>query len=764
MSYLDKDTLKVVGTRPIRPDGVDKVTGRANFGADMTMPGMLWGKIKRSPYAHARIVSINTDKAMALPGVKAVTTRADFPDIPPDKRVIGAAPHNLWDLSRNCMAKGKALYEGHAVAAVAATSPAIAEQALDLIEVEYEVLPHVMDVEAAMAPDAPVLHDNIFTSGVEPRPTKPSNVAKMVRFAKGDVEAGFAEAEIVIERRYTTKPVHQAYIEPHACVVSVASDGQTTIWSSSQGQFMVRAYTSRICGGEIANIRAIPAEIGGGFGGKTIIYLEPVAYMLSKKSGRPVKIVMSREEVFRATGPTSGAVVEVKLGAKKDGRITAAKSRAQIPGGRVPGLAGSAGLHLRACGLRPAERRGDRLRRSLQSPQGCRLPGARRADRLVRGRKLRRRAGSRARHRPAEDARDQRRQGRRQGRARPDLEQYRLYEDRRGREGASAVPRCRSDPIKVAASPRAIGTMPAASSSAACHVNEDGTVTVTEGHPDIGGSRASMAMMVAEVLGVPFESVRPVVGDTTAIGFSASTGGSRVTFAGGMAVTQATQKVVEELKKRAAIMWDISPEAVEWKDGKAFPAGANAGSFEPLDLAAIAAKAARTGGPISAEVQINAQGQGPGFTTHICDVEVDKETGHVKILRYTAIQDVGRAIHPSYVEGQMQGGVAQGVGWALSEEYIYDKDGRLENPGFLDYRVPVASDMPMIDTVMIEVPNPRHPFGARGVGEVPIVPPMAAVANAIADATGIRLRDLPMSPPRLLAAIDEAEPMRAAAE
>ncbi|HKS89583.1 MAG TPA: molybdopterin cofactor-binding domain-containing protein, partial [Stellaceae bacterium] len=301
-------------------------------------------------------------------------------------------------------------------------------------------------------------------------------------------------------------------------------------------------------------------------------------------------------------------------------------------------------------------------------------------------------------------------------------------------------------------------------SSAACHVNEDGTVTVTEGHPDIGGSRASMAMMVAEVLGVPFENVRPVVGDTTAIGFSASTGGSRVTFAGGMAVTTAAEKVREELKKRAAVIWDISPEAVEWRDGKAYPAGANAGSFEPLDLASIANRAARTGGPISAEVQINAQGQGPGFATHICDVEIDRDTGHVKILRYTAVQDVGRAIHPSYVEGQIQGGVAQGVGWALSEEYVYDKDGRLENPGFLDYRMPVASDMPMIDTVMIEVPNPRHPFGARGVGEVPLVPPMAAVANAIADATGIRLRDLPMSPPKLRAALDPAAPQRAAAE
>jgi CO/xanthine dehydrogenase Mo-binding subunit len=763
MSFLDKADLKVVGTRPIRPDGVDKVTGRANFGADMVMPGMLWGKIKRSPHAHARILSIDTDKAMALPGVKAVTTRADFPDITPARAFIGAAPANLRDLSRNCMAIGKALYEGHAVAAVAATSPAIAEQALDLIEVEYEVLPHVMDVEAAMAPDAPVLHDDIFTAGVDPKPTKPSNISKIVRFTKGDVEAGFREADVVIERRYTTKPVHQAYIEPHACVVSVAPDGQTTIWSSSQGQFMVRGYTSRIVGADIANIRAIPAEIGGGFGGKTIVYLEPVAYMLSKKSGRAVKIVMSREEVFRATGPTSGAVVEVKLGAKKDGRIVAAQAVLKYQSGAFQGSPVQQGC---ICGFAPydlpnVDSVGYDVLCNRPKVAAYRAPGAPisafavescldelarelKIDPLELRQKNGAKDGTKAAHGPT----------------------WTNIGYAKTLEEAKAHPQC-----KVPLGPnqgRGIASgfwhNAGGESSAACHVNEDGTVTVTEGHPDIGGSRASMAMMVAEVLGVPFESVRPVVGDTTSIGFSASTGGSRVTFAGGMAVTQSAQKVVEELKKRAAIMWDISPEAVEWKDGKAFPAGANAGSFEPLDLAAIASKSARTGGPISAEVQINAQGQGPGFTTHICDVEVDRETGHVKILRYTAIQDVGRAIHPSYVEGQMQGGVAQGVGWALSEEYIYDKDGRLENPGFLDYRVPVASDMPMIDTVIVEVPNPRHPFGARGCGEVPIVPPMAAVANAIADATGIRLRDLPMSPPRLLAAIDHAEPLRAAAE
>jgi CO/xanthine dehydrogenase Mo-binding subunit len=763
MSYLEKASLKVVGTRPIRPDGVDKVTGRANFGADMKMPGMLWGKIKRSPHAHARILSINTDKAMALPGVRAVTTRADFPDVPPERAFIGAAPANLRDLSRNCMAIGKVLYEGHAVAAVAATSQQIAEQALELIEVEYEVLPHVMDVEAAMLPDAPVLHDDIFTAGVDPKPSKPSNVSKVVRFAKGDVETGFREADIVIERRYTTKPVHQAYIEPHACVVSVAPDGQTTIWSSSQGQFMVRGYTSRIVGADIANIRAIPAEIGGGFGGKTIVYLEPVAYMLSKKSGRPVKIVMNREEVFRATGPTSGAVVEVKLGAKKDGHITAARSVLKYQAGAFPGSPVQQGC---ICGLAVydlpnAETIGYDVLCNRPKVAAYRAPGAPIGsfavesciDELARELKIDplqlreingARDGTKATHGPT----------------------WTNIGYQRTLEAAKAHAHLETSlgPNQGRGIASGYWHNAGGESSAACHVNEDGTVTVTEGHPDIGGSRASMAMMVAEVLGVPFESVRPVVGDTTAIGFSASTGGSRVTFAGGMAVTQAAQKVVEELKRRAAITWDISPEAVEWKDGKAFPAGANAGSFEPLGLPELAAKSARTGGPISAEVQINAQGQGPGFTTHICDVEVDRETGHVKILRYTAIQDVGRAIHPSYVEGQMQGGVAQGVGWALSEEYIYDKDGRLENPGFLDYRVPVASDMPMIDTVMVEVPNPRHPFGARGVGEVPIVPPMAAVANAIADAIGVRLRDLPMSPPRVLAALGEAEPLRQAAE
>src|SRR5271170_6632374 len=762
MTFIAKELQKVVGTRPIRPDGVDKVTGRANFGADMVMPGMLWGKVKRSPHAHARIMSINIDKALKLPGVKAVVTAEDFPPIASEEAFVGEGPMNFRDLSSNCMARGKVLYDGHAVAAVAATSPSIAEEACELIEVDYHVMPHVIDVEAAMRPDAPLLHDDLFTQGVDPRPDHPSNIAKVVAFNKGDIEAGFRDADVIIERRYSTQPVHQAYIEPHACVVSAAADGQCTIWSSSQGQFMVRAYCAKLLGIDISDIRAIPAEIGGGFGGKTLVYLEPVALAMSRKTGRPVKIMMSREEVFRGTGPAAGGVIEVKFGAKKDGHIVAAELLVKLQAGAFPGspvgpacMCGFAMYdfpHVSIVGYDVVSNR--------PKVAAYRAPGAPNST-----------FGT-------ESCMDE--LARQLG-----IEPLRLREINAAKDGTKTaygptlvnvgytqtLEVAKNHPhLKIKLGPnqgRGIASgfwfNIGGESAASVHINEDGTASVVEGNPDIGGSRASMAMMAAEVLGIPYEQVRPVVADTSSTGYCFLTGGSRVTFATGMAVTQAAEKVVVELKKRAAMIWDISPEAIEWKDGKAYPAGPNAGSFEPLSIPEIALKAGRTGGPIAAEVSINAQGAGPGFATHICDVEVDRETGHVKVLRSTAIQDVGRAIHPSYVEGQIQGGVTQGVGWALNEEYIYDKNGCLENPGFLDYRIPVASDMPMIDAVMVEVPNPRHPFGARGVGEVPIVPPMAAVANAIADAVGTRMRDLPMSPPKLRAALDD-EPPRLAAE
>jgi CO/xanthine dehydrogenase Mo-binding subunit len=753
MTYVRKEDQKVVGTRPIRPDGADKVTGRATFGADFALPGMMVGKVKRSPHAHARIKSIDTSKAEKLPGVKAVVTSADFPNIASEEAFVGEGPMNFRDLSCNCMARGKVLYEGHAVAAVAATSAAIADHALDLIQVEYEKLAHVIDVEAAMKPDAPLLHDDMITQGVEPKPTKPSNVAKRVTFALGDVGAGFKKAEVIAQGRYTTKPVHQAYIEPHACVAQVAGDGQAQVWTSSQGQFMVRAYCAKLLGMEVADIRVMPAEIGGGFGGKTLVYLEPVALALSRKSGRPIKMVMNREEVFRATGPTSGATIEVKIGATKDGKIVAAEATLKYQAGAFAGSPIGPGCmcafamydieNVNIVGYdvvsnRPkvAAYRAPGAPISSFAVESCVDDLARqlKMDPLALREKNAAKNGTKAAYGPT--FRDI-------GYLETVLaaKNHEHYKTKLGKNQGRGV---------ASGFWFNIG----GESSAACHVNEDGTVVVTTGNPDIGGTRASQAIMAAEVLGIPVEHVRPTIADTASIGYSFMTGGSRVTFATGMAVVQATEGVVEEMKKRAAAIWDISPEAVAWKDGKAHPAGDNAGKFEPLSIGDIALKSARTGGPIGAKASINAQGAGPGFATHICDVEVDQETGHVKILRYTAVQDVGRAIHPSYVEGQIQGGVTQGIGWALNEEYVYDRDGKMENPGFLDYRVPVASDMPMIEAVMVEVPNPRHPFGARGVGEVPIVPPMAAVANAIRDAVGIRMPDLPMSPPKLRAAID----------
>jgi CO/xanthine dehydrogenase Mo-binding subunit len=291
-------------------------------------------------------------------------------------------------------------------------------------------------------------------------------------------------------------------------------------------------------------------------------------------------------------------------------------------------------------------------------------------------------------------------------------------------------------------------------SSATVHVNEDGTIVVATGSPDIGGSRASMAIMAAETLGIDYEAVRPIIADTNSVGYTQATGGSRVTYATGRVVIDACNKVIAELCARAAKIWKIDVSDVIWEDGHARPAGKRAGEFPPMPLKAIAAQRTATGGPITASASINAEGQAPGFSAQFCDVEVDPDTGLVKILRFVAAQDAGRAIHRSYVEGQIHGGVVQGIGWALNEEYIYDKNGRLENAGFLDYRIPVASDVPMIEALVVEVPNPNHPFGVKGVAEANIVPPMAAIANAIRNATGKRLTQLPMSPPKVLEALE----------
>ena len=746
---------KWIGKRTIRPDGVDKVTGRATFGADFSQPGMLHGKVLRSPHPHARIKSINFDKALALPGVKAVMSGKDLVDFPWDKPAI-LGIQDLRYNSRNVMARDRAFYAGHSVAAVAATSAKIAAAAVKLIEVEYEVLPWVIDVDDALLPGAPILHEDMAKVGAKPGPATTSNIAGKLEHTLGDVEAGFAAAEVVVERSFKTKPVHQGYIEPHACLVSVANTGQTTIWSSSQGHFMVRDMTAQLTGVKLSDVRAVPAEIGGGFGGKTIVYLEPLALVLSRKSGRPVKMVMTREEVFRATGPTSGSSSTVKIGATKDGKITAVKATYRLQAGAFPGspIRGAVGCALSPYDLANVQITGFDIvtnrpkvaaYRAPGAPIGAfamectidELAGALKMDPLVLRQKNAAKEGTKAAYGPT----------------------FRKIGYEETLRAALEHPHYQTKlgPNQGRGVASGFWFNAGGEFSAQVNVNEDGTVVVVTGHPDVGGSRASMVNIVAEMLGIDYRQVQALIGDTSVIGFSALTGGSRVTFAAGLVATRATEKVIQTLRERAAKLWKIDPEAVVWENGAARPAGANAGEFEPLTLPELAAKASTTGGPIGAGSSLNTEGAAGGFGTHICDVEIDPETGRVQVVRYTAFQDVGRAIHPSYVEGQIQGGVAQGIGWAINEECIFAANGRMDNPSFLDYRMPVACDLPMIEPVMIEVPNDKHPHGIRGVGEVCIVPALAAVANAVRHATGQRLSDLPMSPPKVLAALTAAK-------
>ncbi|NOX40977.1 MAG: xanthine dehydrogenase family protein molybdopterin-binding subunit [Alphaproteobacteria bacterium] len=744
LDEFQKRDFKVVGQRVERPDGIDKVTGRAMYGADAYATGMLVGKMLRSPHAHAIIKSIDTSAAEALAGVKAVVTAADFAPLE-----AGDA-HNVLDA---CIARKKALYDGHAVAAVAATSEKIAKAAVKLIEVEYEILPHVTEIEDALKLDAPIVQEGFRNKKI---PADMSdNASNYYQFGHGDVDAGFERADLVIERKFRTAATHQGYIEPHACLASMGPDGKGDLWCCTQGQYYVRALCAQIMAMPESQLRVTASEIGGGFGGKTTIFIEPIALKLSQKSGRPVKIVMSREEVFKASGPTVSSVTDVKIGMTKDGRITAGDAYLRYQGGAFPNITCYLGAQsaFAAYDLEAVRTVGINVLTNRPKQAAYRAPGAPMAIYAV------------------ESVVDEMCQE-------LGLDPLEVRLLNAAKKGTKSSYGPTFDDIGLVATLEAAKAHPhycaplgpnqgrglscgfwfnfGGNTSVSLNINFDGTVGVTEGNPDIGGSRASISMMAAEELGIPYDKVRTIVTDTNSLGHNDVTDGSRVTFAVGLATIKAARAAIREMCNRCAKLWDIDEDAVVWKDGFAKPAGPNAGDYEPMSLAEIAAKSPNTGGPIAGHFEVNADGAGVSFGVHLCDIEVDPETGFTKVLRYTVFQDAGKAVHPDYVEGQMQGGAAQGIGWALNEEYIYGADGRLQNAGFLDYRVPVASDLPKIDTVILEIPNPGHPYGVRGVGETPIVPPLAAVSNAMAQAIGTRMFELPMSPPKVLKAIKAA--------
>jgi CO/xanthine dehydrogenase Mo-binding subunit len=738
--------FEMVGTRPIRPDGIDKVTGRARFGADMNMPGQLVGKILRSPHAHAMIKKIDISGAEALPGVKAVITSKDMPD-------LSNGNQDLHDTLVNVMARTHALYDGHAVAAVAAISASVANAALKLIKVDYEVIGHVTDVDEAMKPDAALVNGGAITEGVEPKPKKKSNILRRHQFGHGDVDKGFKDADIVIERDFKTEATHQGYIEPHACVASVNSDGNADLWTCTQGHFNNRNYCASLLGLESSKLRVTASEIGGGFGGKTVVFIEPVALALSRKANRPVKLVMNRDEVFRATGPTASSSITLKIGAKKDGRITAADATIRFQGGPFGGsLVDMGAMACFACyDLANVRTVGYDVACNRPKAAPYRAPSAPMVTFATESvlQEIADKLGL--------DAADIRLKNcAKEGTKSSYGPTYGPIGVRATLEAAKAHPHYAAPLGKNQGRGIATGFWFnfGGNTCATINVNADGTVALAYGNPDIGGTRASLSLMVAEEFGIPYEKVRTIIADTGSLGYNDNTDGSRVTFAAGIATITACRSAIKVACARAAKTWGIAADAVTWDKGCAKPAGANAGKFEPLSLKQIAAAAPNTGGPIAGHHETFADGAGVSFGTHIADVEVDPETGKILVKRYTVIQDAGKAIHPAYVEGQYQGGAAQGIGWAINEEYIYGKDGRLQNAGFLDYRMPVASDLPMIDTVILEIPNPGHPYGVRGVGETPIVPPLGAVANAVAAATGCRMTEIPMSPPKMLNALE----------
>ena len=754
-SYTSK--YHAVGTRPIRHDGLDKVTGRAKYGADINMAGLLYGKVLRSPHAHARIRSIDVSKALKVPGVKAVVTAADLPitqqgDVDYTELLINARM-----TAEIILASKKVLYRGHAVAAVAATSPHIAEEALGQIEVEFEVLPPVLDVLESMKPDAPLLHEKLTTRSLEQRFTKgkdsaiKSNIASRLQHKRGDVEEGFRKAHLVVEREFRTKAVHPGYIEPHAATAYWAPDGHITIWSSTQGHFVIRGVAAAVLGVSEHLVKVVPTEIGGGFGGKLYMYLEPLCALLSKKTGHPVKMTMSRKEVFDATGPTSGTFMRAKIGVDKGGWITAAELYFAFEAGAFPGSPAGGAAN---CALAPYKVDNllvDAYDVVINTPKTAsyRGPGAPQGALAV------------------ETILDEIAET-----LRMDPLEFRLKNlAKEGDRLPTGVPLPRIGFAEVLTAMKnhphyraplggpnrgrgvAIGFWGGGGgdSSATLTVNGDGSVTVITGSVDIGGTRPAIAMQAAEVLGLRAGDMVPSVADTDSVGFTNWTGGSRTAYATGIAAITAAEKIRDQMLERAALLWEVKSEDVWFEKGAFINAKK---PEERITFKQLAGRLLQTGGPISASASVSPRRAGPAIAGNIVDVEVDLETGKVSILRYTAFQDVGQAAHPSYIEGQMQGGTVQGIGWALNEEYFYSKDGALLNSSFLDYRMPTTLDLPMIDTVLIEVPNPGHPFGVRGGGEVPIVPPLAAIANAVYQATGARMRTVPMSPGAILEALD----------
>ena len=750
VNVSDSKNYKVIGSNPIRHDGYDKVTGRAIYGADIKLPGLIWASIVRSPHAHAVIKNIDTSEAEKVDGVFAVMTGKDLPKLADSWIDHGEGTENVSGSSENIMGTKKALYKGHAVAAVAAVDRYVADYAASKVKVEYEVLESVTNVEDATKENAPILLEDLVGDHIGEKVSN-TNIASITRHEFGDPDKAFKDAAHVVEKTFTLQMVHQGYIEPHNATAHWDEDDRIKVWTSTQGAFPVRTSTAAILDMDVSRIKVTPLEIGGGFGGKIPVYLEPVVSILSKKSQRPVKAVMERSSVFQASGPAPGGTITVKMGTDKDANIIAAETSIKLEAGGFPGAAVGAAVQ---CIFAPYDNPNTRIDGYdivVNKPKSAayRAPGSPQAafaaetvsDELARLHNMDP-IDFRLRNASKEDTR------RADGVVFPKIGNVEVL------EAAKSSDHWNSD-LGTPPQGRVRGRGVASGywfnvglkSAVSLTVNNDGSVALVEGSTDIGGTRTSISMQAAEVLGIGVENFIPSVGDTDTAGYADVTGGSRTTYATGFAAVKAAENLIEVLKERCSIIWSLDKNDIDFEDGTFFATKDPELKFSFKELAS---NLDNTGGPASSTGSVDLESAGGAFGTHIVDVDVDPETGKTDIARYTVVQDVGTAIYPAYVKGQMAGGAVQGIGWALNEEYYMKDDGSQANTSYLDYRMPTALDLPNIETIIVEVPNPGHPFGVRGVGEVPICPPVGAIGNALHDALGKRFYDAPMKPGKIL--------------
>ena len=709
-----------VGKRIPRLDAPAHVTGQTQFAADLALPGMVWGVMLRSRHPHARIRSLDAKKASLMPGVLAIVTGRDFP----------------------ALASGKVRYQGEAVAAVAALTRDQALAAARAIAVGYDPLPVVTDVRTAIEPGAALVHEDSRRGGMR-------NVCDDTTVKRGDVAAGFAASDAIFEDTFETPWVHQGYTEPHASIADYNPvTGKLSIWTSTQAQFGVRSSVARLLKLPMSRVRVVGTPVGGGFGGKGGVILEPVCAELSRRCGRPVKMVMTREEEFLANHPCGGSVLELKTGVKKNGELVALRARLLFDTGayggaqsgtgatlvqgpyRIPNLSvqaysvytnkPSAGarraltaphVHFaiesqldiiaHALGIDPLEIRlrnvigkGDPVVGDGTMPYS--LP-----EKVIRAAAERSGWGKRAKQR--------RRPGKAVG-------------------------------VGIAA---AHWTCWAGGSSAFVHVNEDGTVSVITGAINLSGTDTSFAQIAAESFGIPVDRVTVQVGDTDTAPRNDGSHHSRVLFGVGEAVRRACEDAKRQMAEILAGELGANADRIEVSDGKLRAPGAR-----PLSLADAARRAASYRGAIIGRAALTELPYAISSSAQVAEVEVDRETGQVEVKRLICAQDVGFAINPLSVEGQIEGGASHGLGYALCEEYVYD-GGKLLNPSFMDFRMPTSLDHPKFEVALVEERLDGGPFGAKGVGEPPTIPTAPAIANAIFDAVGVRVRQIPITPERL---------------